>query len=98
MPLSEPAAAIAPALEGAPSLLSVAFDLSSVGYSVHEHLASGTASSFRPDGPRPADGRWSVAPAGSAPFATRVVVHRPTDATGGNGTVIVEWLNVTGGL
>jgi hypothetical protein len=98
MPLSEPAAAIGPALEGAPSLLSVAFDLASVGYSVHEHLASGTASSFRSDGPRPADGRWSVAPAGNAPFTTRIVVHRPTDAAGGNGTVVVEWLNVTGGL
>ena len=36
--------------------------------------------------------------AGTAPFTTRLVVHRPTDPTAANGTVIVEWLNVTGGL
>lgn len=29
------------------------------------------------------------------PYKTRVVVRRPTDATRFNGTVVVEWLNVT---
>jgi hypothetical protein len=91
-------AAIGPALDGAPTLFSVAFDLAAVGYAVHEHLASGTASCFEPRGPRAADGRWSVAPAGAAPFTTRCVVHRPADPAAANGTVIVEWLNVTGGL
>ncbi len=91
-------AEIGPALEGAPSLFSVGFDLASVGYSVGEHIASGTAASFVPVGDRTPDGRWSVAPSVSAPFTTRLVVHRPTDPADANGTVVVEWLNVTGGL
>ncbi len=34
----------------------------------------------------------------SAPYATRVLVYRPTDPAAFNGTVWVEWLNVSGGL
>jgi hypothetical protein len=43
------------------------------------------------------DGKWSIAP-GSVPgqYKTRVVVYRPIDPTKFNGTVIVEWLNVSG--
>ncbi len=91
-------AVIGPALDGAPSLMSVAFDLGSVGYAAHEHFASGTATSFEPRGPRTEDGRWLVGPVDRAPFTTRLVVHHPVDPDRGNGTVIVEWLNVTGGL
>jgi alpha/beta hydrolase family protein len=44
-------------------------------------------------------GAWNVAAdAITAPFTTRVVVYRPIDPTKFNGTVIVEWLNVSGGL
>jgi hypothetical protein len=44
-------------------------------------------------------GAWSVAAdAITQPFTTRVVVYRPIDPTKFNGTVIVEWLNVSGGL
>jgi Alpha/beta hydrolase domain len=93
-----PAAAIGPALEGAPSLLTVGFDLASVGYAVHEHLVRGTAGSYTPAGPHESDGRWEVAQSSFADFTTRLVVYRPADPAHGNGTVIVEWLNVTGGL
>jgi hypothetical protein len=89
---------IDPALEGAPTLFSVGFDLASVGYSTHEHIVRGEATAYAAAGPNRADGRWDVAPATTAPFATRIVVYRPTDAARANGTVIVEWLNVTGGL
>ena len=91
-------ASIGPALDGAPSLFSVGFDLASVGYSSHEHFVTGTASAFTDVGPRLADGRWEVKPSGTSPFTTRMVVYRPTDPAQSNGTVIVEWLNVTGGL
>jgi Alpha/beta hydrolase domain len=37
-------------------------------------------------------------PAASAPYKTRILVYRPTDPDTFNGTVIVEWLNVSGGL
>ena len=89
---------IGPALDGVPSLFSVAFDLGSVGYSVDEHFASGTATAYRASGPRETDGHWRVTPAATAEFTTRLVVYRPSDPARANGTVIVEWLNVTGGL
>jgi hypothetical protein len=91
-------ALVSDALEGLPSLLSVGFDLADVGYAVHEHLASGTAVSYAATGPFETDGRWDVEPATSADYTTRFVVHRPTDPARANGTVLVEWLNVTGGL
>jgi hypothetical protein len=89
---------IEPAIDGAPGLMSVAFDLGSVGYSTTEHFVSGTASAYEEDEPRTADGRWSARPTTGADFTTRIVVHRPSDPGRANGTVVVEWLNVTGGL
>jgi len=91
-------ATISPVLDGAPSLFSVAFDLATVGYSVHEHIAIGTAESYAAAGPREPDGRWEVKESDRADFTTRLVVHRPTDPARSNGTLIVEWLNVTGGV
>jgi len=44
------------------------------------------------------DGRWTFAPDASAPYRTRVLVRRPADAGAFSGTVIVEWLNVSGGV
>jgi hypothetical protein len=91
-------AMIGTAQDGAPSLFSVAFDLASVGYSTAEHFATGVARQYASEGTRSTDGRWSVAPGETADFTTRLVVYRPTDPARANGTVIVEWLNVTGGL
>ena len=39
-----------------------------------------------------------VTPAGTAPYRTRIIVRRPADADDFDGTVFVEWLNVTGGV
>jgi Alpha/beta hydrolase domain len=89
---------IGPAVDGAPSLYSVAFDLSTVGYTAAEHFVTGRAVRFRDAVPRTPDGRWAVEPGDSAPFTTRIVVHRPASADTTNGSVVVEWLNVTGGL
>ncbi len=69
---------------GKPNLLLGAFDLATLGYGAEEFFLSGTAQSY--------------APPGSADYTTRVVVARPTDAAKFNGTVIVEWLNVSGGI
>ena len=44
------------------------------------------------------DGKWTVTENGSAPYKTRIVVYRPIDPKRFDGTVMVEWLNVTGGL
>lgn len=43
------------------------------------------------------DGRWHARPAGEAPFRTRMLVVRPGDPATFNGTVVVEWNNVSAG-
>ena len=77
----------------------VPLDLSQVGYRQSEYFLSGTATSYVPN-PEPlaSDGMWNVAPASTAPYTTRVVVFRPKQAAKFNGTVVVEWLNVSGGV
>jgi hypothetical protein len=82
---------------GVPLLRLSAFDLAPFGYSTEEFFISGTATSYKVDGTPTADGKWSAVPAGTAPYSTRIVVVRPTDPRQFNGTVIVEWLNVTAG-
>lgn len=73
-------------------------DLAAAGYVEEEYLASGTATSYRPEGELTPDGRWTFVPDGSAPYRTRVVVRRPAVAHDASGTVLVEWLNVSGGV
>lgn len=67
------------------------------GYTEQEFFVSGTATGYQQVGTWGADGRWSVAPAEQAPYTTRVLVRRPTPDRF-NGTVIVEWLNVSAGV
>jgi hypothetical protein len=66
------------------------------GYVEQEFFASGTATAFRGNA-EPADGRWSAEPSTSAPYETRILVRRPADPHRFNGTVVVEWMNVTAG-
>jgi hypothetical protein len=68
------------------------------GYVISEYAASGTATSYRVNGALTSDGRWNFVPDGSASYRTRVVVRRPSDPERFSGTVIVEWLNVSGGV
>ena len=74
------------------------FDLANVGYEQAEYFISGTAHSYTNAAPLTADGKWTVAEDGSAPYKTRIVVYRPVDPKKFDGTVMVEWLNVSGGL
>lgn len=73
-------------------------DLAAVGYEQDELFVSGTATSYRTEGELAADGEWAAVPDQEADFTTRVVVRRPSDPGDFNGNVIVEWLNVSGGL
>ena len=68
------------------------------GYVEEEFFVSGDATSYVPVGQLGSDGRWEVAPAGSAPYTTRIKVRRPKDMDDWSGNVAVEWLNVTGGI
>jgi hypothetical protein len=74
------------------------FPLDSAGYSQSEFFVSGSAASFTPAADLGPDGRWQVSPATTAPYTTRIVVNRPVDPARFNGTVVVEWLNVSAGL
>jgi Alpha/beta hydrolase domain len=86
------------AVDGRPALLLGAFDIGSVGYAAREFFVSGTASSYAPTGEIGPDGDWAVTPSGTADYTTRIVVLTPADRTRFNGTVLVEWLNVSGGI
>ena len=71
-------------------------DLDAAGYSEHEYVAAGTATSYT-SSERTSDGRWTFTPDGSAPYRTRVLVRMPADPADFSGTVVLEWLNVSGG-
>ena len=64
----------------------------------HEYVASGTATSYTASGPLSEDGRWTFVPDTTAAYRTRVLVRRPAKAGDFSGSVVVEWLNVSGGL
>ncbi len=68
------------------------------GYVEEEFFLQGDAQAYRPVGELTGDGKWTVEPDGTAPFKTRVLVRRPADPDAFNGTVIVDWFNVTAGV
>jgi hypothetical protein len=84
---------------GAPTnVFTTVFDLGVVGYQQSEVFVSGTANAYTPTAPLTTNGKWNVAPFAPQAFKTRAVVYRPIDPARFNGTVFVEWLNVSGGL
>ena len=85
-------------VEGQPGIIMAGFDLGQVGYTLEEFFLESAATCFEPVGPAGADGYWQVTPSGQAPFATRLVVCRPSDPGAFTGTVILEWLNVSAGF
>jgi hypothetical protein len=83
---------------GMPFIAATTFDLAQVGYSEAEYFISGTATAYTNDGPLTRDGRWTVRPGASAAYKTRILVYLPAKRKQFNGTVFVEWLNVSAGL
>ncbi|KHK90392.1 alpha/beta hydrolase domain-containing protein [Novosphingobium malaysiense] len=85
-------------ISGRPDFLFGAYEADTVGYTMQEYFVSGEATSYvLPQRHLPTDGRWDAVAFENASFTTRVVVLAPEDIERFNGTVIVEWLNVTGG-
>jgi hypothetical protein len=68
------------------------------GYAQSEYVATGTADSYVAVGGLSPDGEWELEPDASAEYRTRIVVRRPEDPEDFSGTVLVEWLNVSGGV
>ena len=85
------------AVAGPPALQLSSFDLAPLGYRTDEFFVSGTASSYKLSSAATTDGRWNAVPAETVPYTTRIVTVRPSDTKKFNGTVVVEWLNVSGG-
>jgi len=83
---------------GNPFVASTTIDLASLGYSESEFFLEGTATGYTSAAPLEDDGKWTASAATSAAYKTRILVRRPTDPLRFNGTVVVEWLNVSGGL
>ena len=75
---------------GAPQVGFNAFPIAELGYEEAEYTLTGTASAYA----RTAGG---VAVVEEADYATRILVYRPADPAAFNGTVWVEWFNVSGG-
>ncbi|WP_407924472.1 alpha/beta hydrolase domain-containing protein [Actinomadura physcomitrii] len=73
-------------------------DLAAEGYVEQEFFLQGTATAYEKAGTWTFDGHWTVKPAGSAAYRTRILVRRPARQSRFNGTVLVEWLNDTGTL
>jgi hypothetical protein len=76
----------------------ITVNLKQAGYVQQEYVASGTATSYQVSGSLAGDGRWSFEPNGRASYRTRVLVRRPANPARFSGTVVVEWLNVSGGV
>jgi len=83
---------------GTPFVAATTFDLGAVGYMQEEFFISGTATAYTSATPLTSDGHWTVTPGDTAPYKTRILVYRPIRPGDFNGTVVVEWLNVSGGL
>ncbi len=74
-------------MPGKPNLLIGGYDISDLGYAASEFFVSGTAASYAGEGA-----------SGEADYTTRIVALTPVDSSKFNGTVLVEWLNVSGGI
>ena len=88
IPGAPPGNPVSPVLEETYPFFSTWLDLAASGYVEEEFYVSGVADAYATDGAKLAS---------SVPYRTRVIVRRPVSADDFNGTVLVEWQNVTAG-
>ncbi len=82
-----------PITGGTPFIAGTSFDIARQGYTTTEYFLAGTADAYEV-----ASTNGDATVVDSADYRTRILVYRPEDAARFNGTVVVEWLNVSGGL
>lgn len=74
-------------------------ELAKHGYERREYFFRGTANAYINITPLDSGGHWQVTPSGeTADYKSRMVVYRPKNPDAFNGTVIVEWMNVSSGM
>jgi hypothetical protein len=88
-------AAVAGPISGTPAIGAPFFE--DQGYERAEYFLSGTAQSYTNVNELEPDGKWQVQAAEQANYTTRIVAYRPINQADFNGTVVVEWLNVSAG-
>jgi hypothetical protein len=83
---------------GIPVVFGTFTNFDALGYDETEYFLSGNAHYYTTTGKLTSDGKWnSIAPApDTAAYETRAVVLTPKDKSKFNGTVYVEWNNVSG--
>ena len=64
----------------------LSFDEAEVGLVETEYFISGTANSYSASDELGSDGVWTVQPADTAEYVSRIVVQRPADSADFNGT------------
>ena len=74
-------------------------DVTSAGYVVEEFYLGGTTIAYDPvhGSDDSEDGRWTAVAGAAAPYLTRILVVRPREPAAFNGTVILNWQNVSAG-
>ena len=83
-------------MENTPILFGTMFKLKTIGYQSDEFFISGVADSYLPEGELTSNGEWNALINEQAEYTTRIVVIRPIDPADFNGTIVVEWNNVSG--
>ncbi len=83
---------------GSPIVMGTMYSLKNYGYEQVEYFYGGTANSYVNTSELKRDGKWDVAAADSAEYKSRMLIYRPIDMSRFNGTVVMEWLNVTGAV
>ncbi|WP_262380259.1 alpha/beta hydrolase domain-containing protein [Nonomuraea sp. PA05] len=74
-------------------------DLAARGYQEREFLMTGRAETYQKVGVWTGGGQWGARATGTTQsYTTRLLVERPADPARFNGTVVVEWLNVSFGV
>ena len=73
-------------------------DIGELGYIEEEFFIEGTAQRYEPVGKLGKDGKWTLQAISTSPYKTRFIVRRPINAADFNGTVVIEWTNVSGGF
>ncbi len=71
-------------------------DLEKRDYVEEEFFYEGEATRYAVNGRIKSNGKWDVYAVDKKPYKTRLLVRRPKNAADFNGTVVVEWFNVSG--
>ena len=72
-------------------------DISQIGYTEEEYFLEGNAACFTSQSELMPDGKWQMTKGTEQPYKTRILVRKPEKPEDFNGTVLVEWLNVSFG-